>query len=550
MQGLTLQINDNNQLQIIVEPSEVRGVLDAKTLITFVTKSKYSDLVIFEDKLLNVVALYNESKNTNSTKTLTEVIGERQNADIKFRISDDSMSAFVTVTAPQGGEPASFEDLSIKAKHSGIVRGLSTKRLKMLAEWCETAKPGDTNDELIAKGLPAKNGRMSRVKPLVPNALERILKPQKSDNNKVNMRNLGDIICVKVGTKLLQRIPPTDGRAGYTVTGAEVEPQQGKWVDLDVSEGTEISPEDDNYLIAAIDGMPKFKDGRMWVDDTYICSGVNVGSGNIKYDGAVLVNGDVTENMQIEAEGDVTINGFVESARIIAKGDIIITEGAMGKVSGGGDIERTTHLISQGSVHVQHGQGINIECKGNVTIGRQLAYSQIKCNGSVTVGDTDKPSGTLFSCKISCHKAVTAGTLGAVSGSQLSIDYSDGYNDLLKRREILDNLVNQLGNTVNRHKGKISEFSIDNCPPHLRDKLEQFNMLVDDETRNHEWLLAKLALLQREKDEYADNLKVTAYNKIFPGVSIKLNTKVWRAEREYRTALIAHSDHIWNYEPL
>ena len=61
--------------------------------------------------------------------------------------------------------------------------------------------------------------------------------------------------------------------------------------------------------------------------------------------------------MQIKAAGDVTINGFVESAYIESGGDIIITEGAMGKVNDTQG-EFQCRLVAAGSIHVQHGQGI------------------------------------------------------------------------------------------------------------------------------------------------------------------------------------------------
>jgi uncharacterized protein (DUF342 family) len=523
--------------------------MDAKNLITYVKSSEYSNLMIFEDKLLNVIALYNESKTTGKQTPIVENIGEVRLAEIAIRISDDAMSAFMTVTAPYGGEPPSYETLASKAKDNGLVRGISIKRLKNIAQWLETAKPGDNLDELIAKGLPAKHGRSSSVKPLVPNALERILKPQKSDNNKVNMRNLGDVICVKVGTKLLHRIPPTAGRKGYTVTGIDVEPHPGAWLDLVARDGTEVSLEDENYLVAAINGMPKFKDGEMSVDDTFICPGVNVGSGNIKYNGAVLVNGDVTENMSIIAEGDITVNGFVESATIEAGGDIIITEGAMGKVSGS-DVERTTHLKAKGSVYVQHAQGICIKCSGDVNIGKQLAYSEVQCGGSVIVGDVNKPTGKLFACKIYCKNDVRAGILGAVSGSQLIIDYSNAYNDIVQRRDVLNNLVKQLEQHLDRHRDKLKSNAVENCPSHLQHKLNEVSYLFDEEERNYTWLKSKLELIQNEKKDYSYNLKVIAYNKVFPGVSVKLNTKTWRAEREYPSAKITNLGHAWTYEPI
>ncbi len=79
--------------------------------------------------------------------------------------------------------------------------------------------------------------------------------------------------------------------------------------------GTVVSDSDANLLMSAISGMPKYRDQTMNIDDTFICSGVNVGSGHVNYEGAVLVNGDVTEKMQIKAAGDVTINASLPKAR-------------------------------------------------------------------------------------------------------------------------------------------------------------------------------------------------------------------------------------------
>jgi uncharacterized protein (DUF342 family) len=191
-----------------------------------------------------------------------------------------------------------------------------------------------------------------------------------------------------------------------------------------------------------------------------------------------------------------------------------------------------------------------VNCNGNVNIGKQLAYSEVNCGGSVIVGDARKPSGKLFACKINCKTEVCAGILGAVSGSQLTIDYSKAYNDLIKRRDILSNVVKQLEEHLDRHRGKLEGTNIESCPPHLRPKLKEISSLFSNEERNYTWLKSKLELIQQEKDDYSYYLKVIAHDKIFPGVSVKLNTKTWRAEREYRTAKIAYLGHVWTYEPM
>ena len=61
------------------------------------------------------------------------------------------------------------------------------------------------------------NTAATHLKPLVPNALDRILRPKVTDDDIADMRDLGDIITVKQGTPILERIAPTEGRPGYDI---------------------------------------------------------------------------------------------------------------------------------------------------------------------------------------------------------------------------------------------------------------------------------------------------------------------------------------------
>ena len=110
------------------------------------------------------------------------------------------------------------------------------------------------------------------------------------------MRNLGEVICVKVNTPVLRRTEPTQGRSGFDIKGNKIPAVAGEWVNFKMGSGTVVSDSDANLLMSAISGMPKYRRQTMNIDDTFICSGVNVGSGHVNYEGAVLVNGDVTEN--------------------------------------------------------------------------------------------------------------------------------------------------------------------------------------------------------------------------------------------------------------
>lgn len=550
MLGITLKIDDTDQyLDINITPDLIQKKIETNAIHDLIQKGEFKHFFIFDENIIDAISSYKSAEKNNVSTVIEHRIGERRDSQIKCRIVEDQLAAYITVTCGYAGKLPSVTSLTNELDSSGIKRGISKKRMQSIVQQCEKALPGEVFEELIAKGLPPRVGKSSKLKPLVQNALDRILKPQTVGTARVDMRNLGAIICVQKGTELLRRMAPTNGRNGFTVGGDVIKAKSGEWIKFRPGDGTVISDSDENLLLAEISGMPKFKEQKMWVDNIFTCKGVNVGSGNVNYDGSVLVNGDVTEKMEIHASGDVTVNGFVESATIHAGGDIIITEGAMGKVNDSAT-EYSTSLTSKGSVHVQHGQGLDINCNGNVTVGRQLAYSRINCRGKVSVGAIDNPNGNIFACTIKCQDKVTAGTLGAVSGSNLSVDFSEGFNTLLERKDTLDELLKQIKQNNTRHFERMNIINSKFIPQDMQGRVDEANQLFKSETQLLQWLESKAKEMQKAKDKYQEDIQLIANKRVYPGVVVKLNNRTWRAEREYDRAKICFHGHQWHFEPL
>lgn len=550
MLGITLKVDDTDQyLDLNIAPDLIKKKIEVVAIHELIQKSIFKYFFIFDENIIDAINSYKSAQKNNISGVIEHRIGERRDTQIKCRIVEDQLSAYLTITTGYAGQLPSVKSLLKELDLFGIKRGISKKRLTSLVQQCAQAQPSEVFEELIAKGLAPRIGKSSQLKPLVQNALDRILKPQNAGSARVDMRNLGAIICVQKGTELLRRMPPTEGRNGYTVGGDTIDAKSGEWIKFRPGDGTVISDGDENLLLADITGMPKFKDQKMWVDNIFTCKGVNVGSGNVNYDGSVLVNGDVTEKMEIHATGDVTVNGFVESATIHAGGDIIITEGAMGKVNDSAT-EYSTSLTSKGSVHVQHGQGLDINCNGNVTVGRQLAYSRINCRGKVTVGAIDKPNGNIFACTVKCHDKITAGTLGAVSGSNLSIDYSEGFNTLLERKDTLDELLKKIKQNNHRHLERINIINSKFIPKDMQLRVDEANQMFQSETQLLDWLETKSKEMHQAKEQYQTDIQLIANKRIYPGVVVKLNNRTWRADREYDKANVCFHGHQWHVEPL
>ena len=210
----------------------------------------------------------------------------------------------------------------------------------------------------------------------------------------------------------------------------------------------------------------------------------------------------------------------------------------------------STILKAKGGVHIQHGQGIDITCSGDVSVGRQLAHSRITCRGQVTVGPIDQPNGNIFACAIKSQNKVTAGTFGAVSGSNLSIDFSDGFNTLLERKDTLDELVRLIKQNYTRHNDRMELIKTKFVPQEMQQRVDEAKELFDNEVQLLQWLELKATEMKESKENYQQNIVVLANKRIYPGVVIKLNNRTWRAQRELGKSEIKFHSHQWHYEPV
>lgn len=547
MKGVRLYENDSKtQLLVEVDTQLCENNFEHSTLMAFVESSEFHAYKLIQDNMrLLEQELNAESSDDQAVSVIEKVIGEIKDIQISISLAEDKMSATLTLDAHPNAEAPDINHIFELARKRGIVVGLSRKRIAGLIQQCKTLDTSNLVSGIIAKGFPARDGKHSRIKALVPNAFERLLTPQDKGGNKVDMRNLGDIICVSPEQAVAKRVAPTKGRMGKTVEGKDIGATPGNILEIKLGANTQVSASNENLIIASVSGQPKFENGVMCIEDALIVKGVNVSTGNIKYEGAVIVNGDVTENMKIVAKGDVTINGFVESAYIHSEGDIIITEGATGKMN-----DEDCQLIADGSIYIQHAQGVDVVAGKDLSVAKQLAYSRIKAIGSVKVGDIAKPMGTLFASTINCGKTVVAGSIGSISGSALTLDFSEEYNAICTQLSALSALCSQLETNNSKHEDKITNIDTQQLSIALQAKLQDIRNEIDNERQLLVWLQDAQLELQKQKNAYENEVRVVANKELLPGVTIKLNKKLWRGEREYQRSSIALISGNWVYEPL
>ena len=84
----------------------------------------------------------------------------------------------------------------------------------------------------------------------------------------------------------------------------------------------------------------------------------------------------------------------------------------------------------------------------------------------------------------------------------------------------------------------------------MKDKVDDVLEMFDNESQLLHWMEVKALEMKKAKAAYIDGVTMTANKRIYAGVSVRLNNRVWRSEREYGRSKVCYDDHQWVYEPL
>ena len=173
--------------------------------------------------------------------------------------------------------------------------------------------------------------------------------------------------------------------------------------------GVTFPPDNPDLLQAAIVGQPVTVTGGMMVEPVYTVEAVNTASGNIDFEGSVVVRGDVSAGMVVHATGDIEVGGVVEVATLEAGGSIVVKGGVMGSL---GRKENTQHHIHcGGSFHANYAQQARIEALDSIFIDDVAMQCELSAVNHIRVGD--KRRGHIIGGRAQATLSITAKVLGS-----------------------------------------------------------------------------------------------------------------------------------------
>ena len=559
MTKASLESNAKENIDLVLAPIKGGDSITEAGILELIAASQYTDLHVQKANIKNAIAELNDVlKPLQAGKTGREIryqILERRDASIIISLDSEAMTATAEITTALGGKHLSAKAILNAAQESGVKKGFIKEELVALAQRAAKEPAGTVVSSEIALGKMPIDGQDARIKHLVQSAQARILKPKKREDGSVDMRDLGDIICVKVGDPLVQKVPLSQGKRGYKVTAEPLEPTPGNDIEMKCGEGTEISPKNANILISKKVGLPKVIENGMEVDEVYKIKNVDVSTGHIIFEGSVIIDGDVSEGMKVSATGDITIGGFVESAILKAGGDITVSGGIIGrkqdletrKVT---EVQMSANISAKGNIYAKHCQYADISSDGDVRIENQLMHSILDIGGKLWVGSEEKADGKLIGGFIKAGNSVHAGIVGATAGSNTLVHFE---RKLAELREQLDDIETRLKNDsdkTNELKSattKLKALPKDKANPEMLAKVVatyQFHAKRMGE------LLQEKQTLEQAIQDYMGSVYIEATEKLFHGVELTVGDCSDRSKREYGPSKMQFKDRKIRIEPI
>lgn len=433
-------------------------------------------------------------------------------------------------------------EYNVKPTPAGLVYFLGKSGVKhgMLVDTVQRAAAEMKMDAdiVVARAVPPQNGEHGRIDyeiEINPNHA-----PQMRSDGSVDYRDIHAFVHVAKGQAIAHKVPPTPGKPGMTVTGKEIPPTPGKEAVLPGGENTYVS-DDGSYLMAGCSGVLRKEGDLVHIHEELTVPGdVDFSAGNVKHSGNVIVNGDVKPGFSVDAEGDITIRGIVESANVCSRsGSVRIVQGVLGK----GESEiRAGKGITVGFV-----QDATVEAGGKLVVEKHCLHCRVRCD-MLEAGDRQS---SVVGGEVRASEHIKAYRIGNEKSIETRVSIIDKEKELNKEKlKELEELRKKIGEKLEPVKKQVKSKSAilrkagGNVTGRAREETKKWIDAYNSLNAKAQYVDKKIAELGnaiKQPRNYKGYIKVEG--DIFPGavidlygsrkaISQKMSNKVFRLSSE------------------
>lgn len=411
--NLEFFVNESgNRLVARFKPGPLATPVSTEAVRELIAAKGFSeeDFPLFPDRLNDLV------KGIEQRRSFEIEIGGPVDAQVHVYISPDQTLAGIEIIPPLGkGLPPSKTELESTLQKSRVVRGVDHELIDKLFSSEGLQHITEPCCYLVAFGQKPKEGKDGELIPLVSELSERRPKVLKGTKDQVDFRELGDFPVLPEETPIFKISEPVAGIDGFSVSGKTLKAYQGKEKKFKTDSSIRPDYADRRTYVSTIKGMPVFTDNGVHIENILKIEEVNIGSGNIRFDGSVQVKKGVSPGMLLEATGDIKIGGLVDNATVTSGGNIEVAGGIIGQKSPDLKAEQPTKenavVRAKGNIKARFIQDAWVESNASIMAQKLIMHSRLWASDSVKLA----AAGQLVGGHIIAGNYIEAGQIGTLA---------------------------------------------------------------------------------------------------------------------------------------
>jgi len=476
-------------------------------------------------------------------------IADKIDATLEVVVSPDKMSAYAEITNPYGGKHIALADIKEKCDELGLKYGLLPKAMLALLSTCHKSAAGKSFRVNIAKGIPVIDGEDTLFEKCITTDNHRKPKPKMLENGKVDMHDLGQNITVNAGTLLMKKTPATEGSPGKTITGEVIQQKKGVEREFAVDKNVQISPNNPLYLIANSHGIP-IDDGEfIRVDDVLVLDKIDVKSGNVDYNGSVVITGDIQEGMKVNVTGDITVMGLIESATITCGGDLTVKMPIIGHQQKENDSEFSCIINCKGNLEGTIAQYAHLTVGKNLKMNNQLIHCFAHAGGSVMVHNDAFTRGSIVGGTTNANGSVLTTIVGTTAGNKTTINLLGEYQEFSTYKKKYTHELQQTHDALD--KVKQAQDKADSILDVVQKKKTKAKLLAEKQRYRDksDEIQTRIFDVKLKISHYFATTHLTATKSLYSDANICIAKQTWTNTKELGPTVVAMGEDKFNITP-
>lgn len=336
-----------------------------------------------------IMAAQDRAGKKKTTIDLSSQFSSEFGAFVDLQLSEDMVQAWIRIpTAVQG--TTDIEPIKQLIKNRGIKYGVAEDiEIRKFLKNCT-----DPHEKfIVARAIAPSVGEPAQI--IYHFNTESDSAGVINEDGSIDFKSRGDSPFVKRGQVLAEKKPMKQPKPGIDIFGETLLVGDVDDVPLEGGDGADLS-EDGLKLTAAITGQPSMDiNGVISVLESFIVHGdVDFKTGNINFNGNVIVKGMVKEGFLVECE-ELTANE-INGGIIKIRGDLRISNGIV-----------NADIQTQGSVQAKFLNKTKLFGYGDIMITREIMESYIAISGSL-----NNEAGRITACTIAARKGMSVKQIG------------------------------------------------------------------------------------------------------------------------------------------